>query len=154
MKAAEGKVGRVFVLRLEDGDRIPDCIEAFAAARGIRGAFCALVGGIGGGRLVVGPHSADALPVTPLVHELLGVHEIAAVGTIFPSEDGSPRLHMHGALGREGWTRTGCVRPGLDVWKLGEVVLLEILGADLVRRRDPATGFEVLEPVDEGAGSE
>ena len=26
MKASEGHIGRVFVLRLEDGDVIPDCI--------------------------------------------------------------------------------------------------------------------------------
>lgn len=36
MIASEGRLGRVFVLRLEDGDRVPDCIEAFAAERGRR----------------------------------------------------------------------------------------------------------------------
>ncbi len=150
MIEAEGRIGRVFTLRLEDGDRVPECIEAFAKEKGIFRAFCALVGGIGRGRIVVGPQRADASPVVPMVHELLGVHEVAAVGTLFPTQDGEPRLHMHAALGREGSTRTGCVRQGVEVWKLGEVVLLEILGADLVRRVDPATGFEVLDaPPDE-----
>lgn len=138
-------MGRVFVLRLEDGDRVPECIEEFAKGRGVARGLCALVGGIGGGRVVVGPREADASPVVPLVHELLGVHEAAAVGTLFPDEQGVPRLHMHAALGRDGLTRTGCVRQGVDVWKLGEVVLLELLGTDACRRRDPVTGFEVLE---------
>jgi predicted DNA-binding protein with PD1-like motif len=80
-----------------------------------------------------------------MIHELLGVHEVAAVGTVFPAEDGPPRLHMHAAPGREGAARTGCVRRGIEVWKLGEVVLLEVLGVDLVRRVDPGTGFEVLD---------
>lgn len=145
MKAAQGSIGRVFVLRLEDGDRVPDCIEGFARREGVQRALCALVGGIGGGRVVVGPQEAGASPVVPLIHELQGVHEAAAVGTLFPDEEGTPRLHMHAALGREGLTRTGCVRKGIEVWKLGEVVLVELLGTDAVRRMDPATGFEVLE---------
>jgi predicted DNA-binding protein with PD1-like motif len=30
MKACEGRIGRVFVIRPEDGDMVPDCIERFA----------------------------------------------------------------------------------------------------------------------------
>jgi len=145
MKAAEGKIGRVFALRLEDGDRVPECIEAFARERGVARAFCALLGGVGGGRVVVGPEQPEATPVVPLIHELAGVHEVAAVGTLFPGEDGAPRLHMHAALGREGVTLTGCVRQGIEVWKLGEVMLFEILDAELIRKLDPDTGFEVLD---------
>jgi hypothetical protein len=53
------------------------------------------------------------------------VHEIAGVGTIFPDESGAPVLHMHAAMGRDGVTRAGCIRPGIEVWQLGEVVILE-----------------------------
>lgn len=144
MKAAEGRLGRVFVLRLEDGDRVPECIERFAADRQIRGALCLLVGGVGGGNLVAGPEDPAATPIAPLVREIVGVHEAAAVGTLFPGEDGVSRLHMHAALGRDGATRTGCVRLGVDVWKVGEVVILEILGTGVGRRLDPETGFELL----------
>ena len=35
MKASEGRVGRVFVIRLEHGDMIPDCIERFAEEKKI-----------------------------------------------------------------------------------------------------------------------
>jgi len=35
MKACEGHIGRVFVIRLEDGDMVPECIERFAAEKGI-----------------------------------------------------------------------------------------------------------------------
>lgn len=146
MIASEGSVGRVFVLRLEDGDRLPECIERFAGEQGVSRGLCALVGGIGEGRLVVGPEHPDASPVVPMLHSLEGVHEAAAVGTLFPDAEGSPRLHMHAALGREGRTRTGCIRQGIDVWKLGEFVLLEILGVRLSRRKDAETGFEVLVP--------
>ncbi|KDR94128.1 hypothetical protein SAMN02745945_00812 [Peptoclostridium litorale DSM 5388] len=33
MKATEGKLGRVFVIRLEEGDILPDCIEEFASVK-------------------------------------------------------------------------------------------------------------------------
>lgn len=144
MKSAEGRIGRVFVLRLEDGDRMPECLERFAVERGVKQGFCALIGGIGGGTIVVGPADGTVMPPKAMLERLIGVHEAAAVGTLFPDESGTPRLHMHGAFGRGGETVTGCIRPGIDVWTIGELVLIEFVGLDLERRRDPATGFELL----------
>ena len=53
---------------------------------------------------------------------------------------------MHTALGREGKTRSGCIRPGIEVWKVGEVILLEITESTAHRQEDAATGFNMLEP--------
>lgn len=144
MQAAEASLGRVFVLRLGDGDRVPGCIEEFAQGKGVLRGFCLLLGGVGGGTMVVGPEDGDAARITPMVAALAGVHEIAAVGTLFPDESGTPRLHMHAALGRGGAPVVGCVRQGVDIWRLGEVVLVELLGS-MRRAVDPAFGFEVLE---------
>lgn len=148
MKIAEGTLGRVFVLRLEDGERLPDCVEAFAAERGLSRAFCALVGGVEGGRIVTGPKAGpDGTTIMPpegVLTALAGAQEVAAVGTLFPDEAGRPRLHMHGAFGRGEEARVGCIRPGIDTWTIGEFVIIELLGLDMVRRRDPATGFELL----------
>ena len=144
MQIAEGRIGRVFVLRLEDGDRLPDCIEAFAAARGVAQGFCALVGGVGSGRIVVGPQDTDSMPPVPVLTELLGAHEAAAVGTLFPDEAGQPKLHMHATFGRGNMVKTGCIRPGIDIWTIGEFVLIELTGLELVRKRDATTGFELL----------
>jgi len=146
MKIAEGQIGRVFVLRLEDGDRLPDCVEAFAAERGVAQGFCALVGGVGSGRIVVGPQDGAAMPPVPVLTELLGAHEAAAVGTLFPDETGRPKLHMHATFGRGDTVKTGCIRPGIDIWTIGEFVLIELTGLDLIRKRDAATGFELLAP--------
>ena len=41
---------------------------------------------------------------------------------------------------------TGCLRPGVDTWVVGEVVLYEILGAKAARLKDQETGFALLEP--------
>ena len=146
MKIAEGQIGRVFVLRLEDGDRLPDCVEAFAAQHGVAQGFCALVGGVGSGRIVVGPQDGAAMPPVPVLADLLGAHETAAVGTLFPDEAGRPKLHMHATFGRGDTVKTGCIRPGIDIWTIGEFVLIEFIGLDLIRKRDAATGFELLAP--------
>jgi predicted DNA-binding protein with PD1-like motif len=51
---------------------------------------------------------------------------------------------MHAAAGREGRATVGCTRAGVDVWLVGEVVLLEIVGPEARRRKDPKTGFQLL----------
>lgn len=74
------------------------------------------------------------------------VHEVAGTGTLFPDENGEPVLHMHMACGRDGSTITGCVRNGVKVWQVMEVVVQEIVDTTGVRRPDPVTGFELLIP--------
>jgi len=146
MKYSEARQGRVFVIRLETGDRLPDTIEKFAADNGIQRGMCIIVGGAGPGRLVVGPEDSKKMPVIPMLHEIKEVHEIAGVGTIFPDENDNPKLHMHAALGRKGNSRTGCVRKGVDIWNLGEVILIELIDNSSIRKKDSLTGFEFLEP--------
>jgi len=147
MKAAEGNFGRVFILRMEHGDVLPDCIEEFAAAKGVRVGCAMLVGGIGEGKLVVVPRESDARPPKPMSHKLKGAHEITALGVIAPGDDGKPTLHMHGALGRSDNAVVGCLRKGVKTWLTGEVVLYEITGTAACRVMDPGCGFSLLEPL-------
>jgi predicted DNA-binding protein with PD1-like motif len=140
----EGKVGRVFVIRLEDGDRLPDSIEKFAEEHKISVGQAILVGGIGGGEVVVGPRENSTMPPDPMVKGLDGVHEVVGVGVLAPDKHGKPSFHIHAALGRAGLTVTGCLRKGVDTWLVGEVVLYEILGADMARLPDEASGFDLL----------
>lgn len=147
MRYSQAGLGRVFVIRLEDGDSLPGTVEEFAREHRVRCAMCLLVGGAkGGSRLVAGPESGAETPPRPVVLPLDDVHEIAAVGTLFPDEDGSPSLHMHASCGRGRETVTGCVRPGVDIWKVGELVLLELTGSSAEREKDPETGFHLLSP--------
>lgn len=146
MKSSEGQVGRVFVIRLEDGDVLPGCIERFAEENEVILGHAILVGGIGGGEVVVGPRRSDEMPPEPMLLPIDGAHEVAGVGVLAPGEDGRPVLHIHAALGRSGQTMTGCLRPGVSTWVVGEVILYEITGAKAARVRDDATGFELLQP--------
>jgi len=146
MKASEGRVGRVFVIRLEDGDLVPGCIEQFAEQRGVVLGQVLLVGGIGGGEVVVGPRRSGDMPPQPMLLPVDGAHEVVGVGVLAPGADGKPALHIHGALGRSGSTLTGCLRPGVTTWLVGEAILIEILGAEAARVRDEKTGFALLQP--------
>ena len=145
MKACQGQIGRVFVMRLEDGDVVPECIERFAAEQGISVGHVILIGGIGGGEVVVGPRRSDEMPPEPMLLPVDGAHEVAGVGVIAPGEDGRPVLHIHAALGRSGKTTTGCLRPGVTTWVVGEAIVYEILGADVARIMNESTGFALLE---------
>ncbi len=146
MKASEGRIGRVFVIRLEDGDMLPDCIEQFAAEQKIAIAQATLLGGIGGGQAVVGPRDSDSRPPEPMLLPIDGAHEVVGLGVVAPDVEGRPILHMHAAMGRSGATLTGCVRPGVRTWLVGEVVLQEIVGAEARRILDPQSGFALLQP--------
>jgi predicted DNA-binding protein with PD1-like motif len=146
MQYQEGSIGRVFALRLEDGERLPDTLEAFARDQNLEAAMVIYVGGAkGGSRLVVGPDAKAAEAIVPLVHTLSGIQEVLGVGTLFPDEAGKPVLHLHAATGREGDATVGCSRAGVDVWLVGEVIILEILGTRGRRRSEPPSGFSLLQ---------
>ena len=145
MKTCEGHPGRVFVIRLEDGDIVPECIERFAEEKGISTGYVILIGGIGDGEIVVGPRRSNAMPPEPMLLPVDGAHEVVGAGIIAPDEDGKPGLHIHGALGRSGKTMTGCLRPGVKTWLVGEAILYEITGADVARIRDKESGFALLD---------
>lgn len=145
MQSAEGKIGRVFMLRLEDGDLLPACIEQFAADKKIKNGFVLLVGGIGSGQVVVGPRISDQMPSDPMLLPIDGAHEVAGVGVLAPGPDGAVKMHMHAALGRSGKTTTGCIRPGVKTWLVAEAVIYEITGVDAKRVLDKKSGFALLQ---------
>jgi uncharacterized protein len=144
MQATQGRTGRVFVLRLESGDKIPGCIEDFARENNIRMGSVLLIGGIGEGQIVAGPRDSAGLPPEPMLIPVDGVHEIVGVGLLAPNKNGIAGMHMHASLGRAGQAKTGCIRPGIGTWNVCEVVIYEILDAVAARLPDEQTGFELL----------
>jgi predicted DNA-binding protein with PD1-like motif len=147
VKYSQAKLGRVFILRLEDGEIIHEVLERFAEDRRIEGAMVTILGAAdAGSKIVVGPRNGKEMPIIPMERTLDEVHEIEGVGTIFHNEVGRPTLHMHIACGRNGEGVTGCVRKGVKVWKIAEVVIVELIGGNARREMDPKTGFELLIP--------
>jgi predicted DNA-binding protein with PD1-like motif len=147
MQYSQAAYGRVFVIRLEDGDILHEAIENLARAENIRSAALIAVGGADqGSRLVVGPEAGRAEQIQPMHHVLENVHEVAGTGTLFPDDTGQPVLHMHMACGRNDASVTGCVRSGVRVWHVMEVILYELLDSSAQRIYDEASGFKLLKP--------
>ncbi len=147
MKYSQARQGRVFVIRLEDGEVLHEAIEQFSIDQNIAAAGLIILGGVGkGSKFIVGPEDGDARPVVPMQYEIEDVHEIVGTGTIFPDESGKPVLHMHVASGRLSQTVTGCVRSGVKVWQVAEIILFELRDSTAVRRVEPESGFTLLNP--------
>lgn len=148
MKYSEAKQGRVFILRLEDGDIVHECIERFAIKHGVAHAALTLHGGADRGSvLVTGPRDGRCPPpIVPQTTTLSDVHEVVGSGTLFPNAEGTPILHVHLACGRGEKTLTGCIRTGVKTWHVMEVVLIELVDCTARRLPDAVSGFELLEP--------
>lgn len=147
MKYSEARQGRIFVIRLEDGETVHEAMEKFAHDHSLSAAAMIILGGAAeGSKLVVGPEEGQARPVNPMQHVLDNVHEVAGTGTLFPDEDGHPVLHLHMACGRKGNTVTGCIRDGVKVWQIMEVVVFELVDTAGKRFLDADLGFKLLNP--------
>lgn len=149
MKSVEMGKGRVFVLALETGEGIKAGIENFCRDNGIRCAKVTLVGGIGAGSsFVCGPQLVDGketAPISPITYTTHAPTEFAGVGTVFPDESGSPVMHLHGALGRNGTSVVGCFREKAYAWLTLEVVIEELIGNGPVRKYNPESAVAPLD---------
>ncbi|HOJ77350.1 MAG TPA: DUF296 domain-containing protein [Bacillota bacterium] len=147
MKYTEAAIGRVFIFRLEHGDRIPNVIEKFATDHNINMASVLFLGGADtGSKIVVGPADGNSPHPVPMVTALKGTSEAVGVGTLIRNESNIPKLHLHAAFGREEHTTSGCTREGVLIWQIGEVIITELLPQKLTTRKiNPATSFELLE---------
>lgn len=144
MQYAQAKQGRVFVLRLEDGEVVHEVLENFAATHGIKRAAVMFLGASqAGSRMVSGPADETARPMPVNFNVVGNVSETHGVGTIFPDANGRPTLHMHASFGHKQTVLTGCIRAGVKVWHVGEAVIfeLETIGERLL---DDASGFDLL----------
>ncbi|UCB45198.1 MAG: DNA-binding protein [Spirochaetota bacterium] len=128
MRYSQAELGRVFILKLESGEIIHETIENFAEQHHIKAGVVLIVGGGGGedSTLVVGPEDSKARPITVMERSLDDAHEITGFGTLFMSDEEKSVLHMHISAGRAGASTTGCIRRGVKVWGMLEVIILEI----------------------------
>jgi len=145
MKYSEGSIGRIFILRLEENDIIPGCIEIFAREKCISSGIVLITGGVNNGNIVVGPEDTSAERPVKMLRKISEAHELTASGIIAPDLSGNPVLHIHGSMGRAGNTITGCLREGVSVWLVCEAVIIEISDADTRRVYDEASGFTLLD---------
>jgi predicted DNA-binding protein with PD1-like motif len=142
MKYQRGEVGRIFIVRFEDGDDVIGGLVDLAVKENLRAGSFQLVGGMKRGRFVVGPEREEMPPVA-VWRELEESHEILGFGTIFRQGD-EPKVHLHGAYGKGDTVRVGCLRESSEAFLVLEAVVTEIVGVSAVRELDPVSGMVLL----------
>ncbi len=142
MEYLQGQLGRVFMVKFAHGDDVLAALTDLAIRESIRAAWIQFLGAIHKGGLVVGPAKTE-LPPQPVWHMLDQAWEVVGVGNLFWEGD-SPRLHLHGALGRGPETLTGCLRKESQVYLVVEALILELTGVNVSRRLDPDLGVALL----------
>ena len=134
-----GKPGRIVVVRFSDGEDVLGGIADICRKENIRAACLNMVGGMKGGRFVVGPETEEMPPI-PVWRELQESHEAVGFGTVFWDKE-QPKVHFHGAYGKRDSVKAGCLREGTEAFLVLEVVITEILDVDIIRELDPVSNM-------------
>lgn len=132
MQYAQGQIGRVFMVRIDDGEDFLDSMRRFITDKSVESGSVIFLGALMNGRMVTGPEEPV---IPPLPHFVLfeGGWEVFGVGTIYPGE-GGPHIHYHASVGRSGHALTGCLREKATTYLIIEAVIIEFTG--LAGRRE------------------
>jgi len=139
MQYSEGRLGRVFVLRIDDGEDFLAVTRDFINDKKVQTGTLIFLGALRQGRMVTGP---EELVIPPEPHYVMfeGGWEMVGIGTIYRGEDG-PAIHYHASVGRAGHALTGCLREKAVTYIIAEVIVLEFTGLEIRRRLDEKTGL-------------
>jgi predicted DNA-binding protein with PD1-like motif len=143
MQYRSGNIGRVFILKYEDGDSLLDGVIKVAKDEKVQCGFFLLLGGMRAASLVCGPKE-PVLPPEPMWQSFTDGREVAGIGSVF-LKDGEPAIHLHGAVGKGETTLTGCIRRDDKVFLVVEAMLVEVTGINAVKKVNEKTGIAMLE---------
>ncbi len=143
MKYRSGKMGRIFVARLEEGDDLLLELKNLLKAEAVGAAVAFVIGALREARIVVGPRVAMT-PPDPVWKSFDDGREILAIATAYP-ENGEPALHVHASVGRGDQCLTGCIRELARTYLTLELIVMEIEGTGACRQFDPGTGLKLLD---------
>jgi|WetSurMetagenome_2_1015567.scaffolds.fasta_scaffold04068_7 uncharacterized protein len=134
MQYTEGQLGRVFVVRVDDGEDMLISLHQFIGDKCIQAGSILFLGALMNGRMVTGPEE-PVIPPVPHFVMFEGGWEVFGVGTIYPGE-GGPHIHYHASVGRSGHALTGCLREKAITYLIVEAVILEFTGLSARREFD------------------
>ncbi|MCL6611639.1 MAG: DNA-binding protein [Peptococcaceae bacterium] len=143
MKYRQGKIGRIFMARMDHGDDLLEELKQLAEKEKIEAGVFYVIGALKNASLVVGPEEC-ALPPVPVWRRFGDCREIIGLGTMVRDSQGDPVFHLHGATGRGDITLTGCVRGENEIYLVAEVVLLELLETGAVKELEESSGLKML----------
>jgi len=142
MDYRKGSIGRVFVVRFDEGDLFLDGLLEIITNEKITNGWFHVLGGLREADVVIGPRE-PVMPPEPVWSEVRGARETIGTGSIF-WDGNEPKIHLHAALGNHGETLTACVRKGTKVYLVLEVVIFEIAGIQASRPWYEEGGFNRL----------
>lgn len=126
MQYTEGQLGRIFVVRIDDGEDMLVSLREFISDKGILAGSIIFLGALMEGRMVTGPEE-PVIPPVPHFVMFEGGWEVFGIGTIYPAE-GGPHIHYHASVGRSGHALTGCLREKATTYLIVEAVIMEFTG--------------------------
>lgn len=133
---------RTFVVILQTGDEVMDCLQKFAHEEGLSAAQITAIGAFERAELAYFDWQTKAYQAIPIDEQV----EVATLlGDIALDAQNKPSLHLHAVLGKRsgaaiaGHVATGVVRPTL------EIVVTET-PEHLCRRKDGQTGLALIDP--------
>lgn len=142
MQYSEGKLGRVFVLRMDDGEDLIASIQRFVLEKRIESCMALFIGALRDGKAVTGPED-PVIPPIPHFESFDSAWEVFGMATVYPSSSG-PKLHVHSSFGRGREALTGCIREHASIYLIVEAVLFEFSGLNARRELDEKTGLHLL----------
>lgn len=137
MQYTEGQIGRIFVVRIDDGEDMLISLRQFISDKSIQAGSILFLGALMNGRMVTGPED-PVIPPVPHFVLFEGGWEVFGVGTIYPGE-GGPHIHYHASVGRSGHALTGCLREKAITYLIVEAVIMEFTGLSARREFDKKT---------------
>ncbi len=141
MQYSEGKVGRVFTVRIDDGKDFLQEIQRFVTAMAIQSGTIQFLGAVRSARLVTGPKE-PVIPPSPHGEEIFGGWELIGFATIYPGDD-APSIHLHTAAGKGMRSLAGCLRDRAEVYLVIEAIITEFIGITAKRIHDEKTGVNL-----------
>lgn len=137
MQYTEGQIGRVFVVRIDDGEDMLQSLRQFIIDKNIQAGSIQFLGALMNGRMVTGPEE-PVIPPVPHFVMFEGGWEVFGVGTFYPGE-GGPHIHYHASVGRSGHALTGCLREKALTYLIVEAIVIEFTGLTARRVFDEKT---------------
>ena len=142
MDYRKGSIGRVFIVRFDEGDLFLEGLLEIITEEKITSGWFHVLGGLREADVVIGPKE-PVMPPEPVWSEVRGARETIGTGSIF-WDGNEPKIHLHAALGHHGETLTACVRKGTKVYLVLELVIFEIDGIQASRPWYEKGGFNRL----------
>jgi uncharacterized protein len=141
MQYAQGRWGRVFVVRIDHGEDLLLSLCQFVMEQEISHGVIHLLGALSEGMMVTGSRHL-ILPPDPHYETFEGGFDLFGTATIYPSDQG-PRIHVHASVGKDADAMTGCLRERAMTYIIVEAVVMEIKGLSAYMQHDARTGLSL-----------